>query len=178
MTRQRGLSLAPSRGAKRESPFQTGRRAVTAHKPAGPLPGSLTLWKCFGRRTQVFPTFYRIVPRSTFSPGEKCGTLSSLSFGKKGGNFLSVRPPRSVGKSAYLSYLLALLLFGSNGTVSSAIGLPSYQIVLLLLSHWQSFSLGHLPGHPPAADLGAAQGTWPVFGGLWRGHGVRLDFPV
>lgn len=34
---------------------------------------------------------------------------------------------------------MALLLFGSNGTVSSAIGLPSYQIVLLLLSHWQSF---------------------------------------
>ncbi len=44
---------------------------------------------------------------------------------------MSIRPPRSVGKSAYLSYLLALLLFGSNGTVSSAIGLPSYQIVLL-----------------------------------------------
>ena len=34
-------------------------------------------------------------------------------------------------KCAYLSYFLALLLFGSNGVVASSIHLDSYEIVLL-----------------------------------------------
>ena len=34
-------------------------------------------------------------------------------------------------KSAYLKYVLALLLFGSNGVVASHISLTSYEIVLL-----------------------------------------------
>ena len=44
-----------------------------------------------------------------------------------------VRTPSAVrpGKRAYGNYLLALLLFGSNGVVASRIGLSSYEIVLL-----------------------------------------------
>lgn len=50
---------------------------------------------------------------------------------EKEGSFLSIRPFRGAGKPAYLSYFIALLLFGSNGTVASAIALSSYEIVLL-----------------------------------------------
>lgn len=63
MTRQRGPSLAPSRGAKRESPFQTGRQAVTAHKPAGPLPGSpLPLEMLLGEGHKFFQLFIELCP--------------------------------------------------------------------------------------------------------------------
>lgn len=44
---------------------------------------------------------------------------------------MSTRLPRAAGRTAYLPYFLALLLFGSNGTVASAIALSSYEIVLL-----------------------------------------------
>ena len=50
---------------------------------------------------------------------------------EKEGSFLSIRPFRGAGKPAYLSDFIALLLFGSNGTVASAIALSSYEIVLL-----------------------------------------------
>lgn len=43
---------------------------------------------------------------------------------------------------AYLNYLLALLLFGTNGIVASFISLSSYEIVFLAHLNWQ-FTLGH-----------------------------------
>lgn len=58
-------------------------------------------------------------------------------------------------KRAYLSYFLALLLFGSNGVVASSIHLDSYEIVLLrsVLGTILLFAIYSLTGHKITALL-------------------------
>ncbi len=56
-------------------------------------------------------------------------------------------------KQAYFKYILALLLFGSNGVIASFIGLSSYEIVLLrsLLGSVLLIAIFFLTGYRPTA---------------------------
>lgn len=84
-----------------------------------------------GEGHKFFQLFIELCPVPHFLLAKNVVHLSSLSFGKKGGNFCPfVLPVLSESRPIYPIYWLCCCL-GPTERCPGAIGLPSYQIVLL-----------------------------------------------